>query len=157
MNTFQVFIAFIGRVCLSLIFLLSAINEMMHWQVSEQYFLSSFSQWMNYYQANPVVTSVLTNLLPWLPIIMLVGLAFKVIGALLIIIGWKVRFGAFLLILFLVPASLLIHHFWGMTEDEKPIEVIMFLKNLSIFGGLLVLLAFGKGPKKKASSSTEKG
>jgi putative oxidoreductase len=157
MNAFQIFIAFIGRVCISIIFLLSGINEMMNWQPTEQYLLSAYSHWMSYFQSNSMISSFMTDMLPWLPVLLLIAVAFKILCSLLIIIGWKVRFGAFLLILFLIPTTVLMHHFWTIVGAEREMELIMFLKNLSIFGGLLLLLAFGKGCKRKEGQAAQEG
>jgi putative oxidoreductase len=57
-----------------------------------------------------------------------------------LILGYFARFGAFLLLVFLIPTTLIFHSNFG---DQ--IQMIMFMKNVSMFGGLLVLLAVGAG------------
>ena len=68
-------------------------------------------------------------------------IATEVLGALAIIIGWKTRITAFLLAGFALLTALLFHNRLG---DQ--IQIIMFLKNLSIAGGFLLLVANGAGP-----------
>ena len=43
--------------------------------------------------------------------------------------------------LFLIPATLIFH-----TDFSQQTQMIMFLKNVSIMGGLLLLIAYGSGP-----------
>lgn len=61
-------------------------------------------------------------------------------GGLLLVIGWKTRWAAAALFLFLIPVTLMFHN--PATGEEA---VIHFMKNLSIMGGMLMLVAFGPG------------
>ncbi len=118
---------------------------MLDWAGTEKYFLISVNRWMDTFQGSEAFSSFITALLPWMPWFLLVGIVFKLVGAFLLILGCHVRLGASLLILFLVPMTWIVHGFWDLPEQSKPIEMVMFMKNLSILGGLLVVLAFGKG------------
>ncbi|MGL6136758.1 MAG: DoxX family membrane protein, partial [Planktothrix sp.] len=68
-------------------------------------------------------------------------IVFQILGGLSLVLGYKTRLGAWLLILFLIPATVIFHNFWDI-----PSEKIDFLKNLSIMGGLLMITYFGAGP-----------
>ena len=73
--------------------------------------------------------------------------ALALVGGLSVLLGWKTRFGALLLILFIVPVTLGMHRFWAMPSGpEAMVERVMFFKNLSILGGALLLAYFGGGP-----------
>lgn len=61
-------------------------------------------------------------------------------GGLSVVLGYFARFGALLLIIFLIPTTLIFH---GHVAD--PGQKIHFLKNVSMFGGLLILLSAGPG------------
>jgi putative oxidoreductase len=61
-------------------------------------------------------------------------------GGLAILVGFKTRIAAIALAVFTIAASLVAH-----TNFADQIQMLMFLKNLSITGGLLVLSAFGPG------------
>ena len=65
---------------------------------------------------------------------------FELAGSITVILGYFARFGAILLLLFLIPTTLIFH---GVFTD--PNIMIQFMKNVGIFGGLLVLLAVGPG------------
>jgi putative oxidoreductase len=68
-------------------------------------------------------------------------------GALSILVGYKAKLGAWLLVLFLVPVTLTLHRFWGLTDPMAAmLQRVMFLKNLSILGGALLIAYFGAGP-----------
>jgi putative oxidoreductase len=48
---------------------------------------------------------------------------------------------------FLVPVTLIMHDFWTLDEGPQRMEqMINFMKNVSISGGLLMVLALGSGP-----------
>ena len=53
---------------------------------------------------------------------------------------------AALLLIFLIPATLIFHGFWAIEGEEQGIQMAMFMKNLSIGGGLLFLIGSGAGP-----------
>lgn len=71
----------------------------------------------------------------------------SLVGGISILIGYKARLGALLLILFLVPVTLFMHPFWNITDPlNATIQQIMFFKNLSILGGACLIAYFGSGP-----------
>ena len=49
------------------------------------------------------------------------------------------------LMLFTLLAALLFHNYWAMPEAEQMMQRLMFVKNLGIAGGLLMVFAFGPG------------
>jgi putative oxidoreductase len=69
------------------------------------------------------------------------------LGGLSIILGFKARLGAWLLILFLVPVTLFMHNFWAVLDPSiAEMQQMMFMKNLTVLGGALVIAYFGAGP-----------
>ncbi|MBI1424475.1 MAG: DoxX family membrane protein [Gammaproteobacteria bacterium] len=67
-------------------------------------------------------------------------IALEIGGGLLLIIGWKTKWVAFALAAFCIVAGLIFHHnFADMTQR------IMFMKNLAIAGGFLILAMSGPG------------
>lgn len=71
--------------------------------------------------------------------------AFEVLAALALVFGWKARWAALALALFTVAASLGFHAFWAAAPERAFTEQLLFLKNLAVTGGLLMLFAFGPG------------
>lgn len=69
------------------------------------------------------------------------------LGGLSVVLGYRARFGAFLLVLFLVPVTLIMHRFWGVADPQMAmLQRVMFMKNLSMIGGALLLMYYGSGP-----------
>jgi len=69
------------------------------------------------------------------------------VGGVSVLLGYRARFGAFLLVLFLVPVTLVMHRFWGIDDPQlAEMQRIMFFKNLSLIGGALLLMYHGPGP-----------
>ncbi|HXS29775.1 MAG TPA: DoxX family protein, partial [Steroidobacteraceae bacterium] len=67
--------------------------------------------------------------------------ALEVGGALLLIVGWKARWAALALAVFTLMASVVFHNYWAMPADQQMMQQLMFMKNLAVAGGLLVLFA----------------
>src|SRR6266536_651818 len=68
-------------------------------------------------------------------------------GGLSVLIGWHARVGAWLLVAFLVPVTLMMHAFWKVPDPMmRQIQMGMFMKNLAMLGGALVIAYWGAGP-----------
>lgn len=68
-------------------------------------------------------------------------------GGLSILLGYRAKLGAWLIVLFLVPVSLMMHKFWAVTDPMMgQIQMILFMKNVSMLGGALLITQFGAGP-----------
>jgi putative oxidoreductase len=64
-----------------------------------------------------------------------------------ILLGYRARFGAWLIALFLVPVTLMMHKFWAVADPMmQQIQIAMFMKNIAILGGALLISQFGAGP-----------
>jgi putative oxidoreductase len=82
-----------------------------------------------------------------MPMVLAVATAtLEVVGGLAIVIGFQARYAALALALFTVLASFLFHNFWAAPADQQMVQQLMFMKNLSVAGGLLLLFALGAGP-----------
>ncbi|MBY0423785.1 MAG: DoxX family protein [Parvularculaceae bacterium] len=68
-------------------------------------------------------------------------IGFELLAPLALIAGWRSRLVAFLLAGFSIVTALLFHSNFG-----DPAQQVNFLKNLSIAGGLLMIVAHGGGP-----------
>jgi putative oxidoreductase len=119
MNTFQSLAAPAGRVLISLIFVMSAFSK-----------LGSFAGTQAYMES----AGVPGMLLP-------VVIAVELLGGLAVILGWHARLAAFLLAGFTLLSGILFHANFG---DQM--QMIMFMKNLAIAGGFLMIVALGAGP-----------
>ena len=68
-------------------------------------------------------------------------------GGLSILLGYRARIGAWLIALFLVGVTPLMHNFWTVTDPMMyQMQMIMFMKNVSVLGGALVISQLGSGP-----------
>ena len=66
-------------------------------------------------------------------------------GGLAIMFGFFTRWSALALAGFTLLASFIFHAYWSLPADQQMMQQLMFMKNISITGGLLVLAAFGAG------------
>ena len=79
--------------------------------------------------------------LPLAALVAFFTIAFQLLGGASLVLGYKARIGAGLVLAFLIPATLVFHN-----PIADPSQMIQFLKNLAIIGGLLMVIAYGSGP-----------
>ena len=72
--------------------------------------------------------------------------AVELFGGVMILIGWKARWAALVLFVFSGLTIYYFHDFWTMEGADRLLNQTMALKNLSIMGGLLMVMAIGSGP-----------
>src|SRR5215472_1654864 len=69
------------------------------------------------------------------------------LGGLSVLLGWRARLGALMLVAFLIPVTLTMHAFWAVKDPMMAqIQFTMFMKNVGLFGGALLVTHFGAGP-----------
>jgi putative oxidoreductase len=68
------------------------------------------------------------------------------VGGFSILLGYKAKIGAWLLVVFLVPVTLMMHNFWAVRNPMmSQIQMAMFMKNVAMLGGALLISQFGAG------------
>jgi putative oxidoreductase len=72
--------------------------------------------------------------------------ALEIVCGLMVLIGLKARWAALVLVVFTACTIIFVHHFWDMAGDDLINNRTEALKNLSILGGLLLIVAVGSGP-----------
>jgi putative oxidoreductase len=83
--------------------------------------------------------------MPAVPLFHIGAIVVELGMGLLFLVGWQTRWAALGLFVFLIPTTLIFHHFWDLADPERTAQMINFLKNLAIMGGLLEVCAFGAG------------
>ena len=69
------------------------------------------------------------------------------LGGLSIALGYRARLGAWLIVLFLVPVTLMMHRFWGLSDPHvAQLQLAMFIKNVALLGAALIIARVGSGP-----------
>ena len=82
----------------------------------------------------------------WRPDFLLYSsIVFLMIGATLLLIGYRIRFGALLLLIYWLPVTFIVYSFWNDPPDEQRLHAILFMKNIAVAGGLLMIAAHGGG------------
>jgi len=125
-DTISRFAAPAGRVLLSLIFITSGFGK-----------ITGYAGTQGYMEAMGVPGALL-------PIVILVELA----GGIALLLGWQARISALLLAGFSLLSGFLFHYVpsLGMEGMEAQMQMISFMKNVSIAGGMLMVVAMGPGP-----------
>lgn len=151
MQLFRAFIAVLARVLISLIFLISGVNQILYWKETEKRFLTVIADWQTYTVSSDFFQFIFRIFFQWSPIFLIVISALQMIGALFLLFGRNEKLGALLLIIVLIPTTLLVQHFWFSEANIKSLQLSFFLRDLAILGGLLVVVL--RGTKERTSSS----
>jgi putative oxidoreductase len=120
MEWLKAFPMLIGRILLVLIFLQSGIGKIENFGGMAQYMASYGMPYTNFFLVGAIF--------------------FELVGSATVILGYFARFGALLLLIFLIPTTLIFH-----SNFADPVQMIMFMKNVSMLGGCLIVLASGAG------------
>lgn len=68
-------------------------------------------------------------------------------GGLSVLLGYKAKIGGWLIVLFLIPVTVMMHNFWAVQDPMMAqMQQAMFMKNLSLLGAALLITQFGAGP-----------
>lgn len=113
-------VTLIGRILFVLIFLNSGIGKIENFEGTAQYMATYGMVYTSFFLFGAIIL--------------------ELVGSVSIILGYFTRFGALLLALFLIPVTIIFH-----TNFDDPIQIIMLMKNVSMFGGCLILLGMGAG------------
>ena len=143
MHGLKSFFLFIGRLCISGVFLISAGTKIFDWQDTERSLVSLLYDWHSYVSFSVPLQKFFSLIMPWASIILVLTVLIELLGGLLILFGLKPRFGAFLLIIFLIPATIFFHQFWFLEGIRREMQIILFMKNVAILGGMFYVLVFG--------------
>ncbi len=82
----------------------------------------------------------------WRPDLLLyTSIVALVIGAIMLLIGYRIRFGVWLLLLYWLPATFIVYSFWNDPVTMQRLNAILFMKNIAIAGGLFMIAAHGGG------------
>lgn len=64
----------------------------------------------------------------------------------MLVLGWKTRLAAAALFIFTALAALFFHNFWAVSPDQAQNQMIHFMKNMAMMGGMLFVVIHGAGP-----------
>ena len=107
-----------GRILLATIFLVSGINKVREFE--------STAKWMEGFSVPEIL----------LPVV----IAFEILAAIALVIGWRTQITALFLAGFCILTAAIFH-----SDFESQIGTILFMKNLAIAGGFLILAVNGPG------------
>jgi putative oxidoreductase len=122
----QALLGVLGRLLLCTIFFMAAVgNKIPHF--------------------NEVAQLMESKGVPYPQILLPGAIVFLIVGSVSVVLGYKARFGALLLLIFLVLATYYFHDFWKLEGKEQQEQMIQFMKNLGLMGAMLFILANGAG------------
>ncbi len=82
----------------------------------------------------------------WQPDVLLIcAIIALIVGALFVLFGYRSSSGAVLLLMYWVPVTFIVYSFWNDPVSERRLQSILFMKNIAIIGGLLIVVVNGSG------------
>jgi putative oxidoreductase len=103
---------------------------------------SGYDKVVNY---DKVVKLMVVKSIPVPEILLVPAIVILLAGGIMLLVGWKARWAALALIVFMVPATLYFHNYWTYPEAQQLNQFHHFVKNLAIIGALLIVLGMGSG------------
>ena len=116
----------VGRLLIAFIFLYEAYDSIFYFRETKQTMDSYGLTWQQ-------------DLLLYGSIIILL------LGGTLLLLGYRSGFGAVLLLIYWIPVTFIVHSFWNDPMEQQRLQAILFMKNLGIAGGLLLISVYGSG------------
>lgn len=114
-----------GRICLAAIFLQSGYDK--------------------FFNFGRNVRLMAAKAMPVPEILLVPAIVILLAGGVMLLVGWKARWAALALIVFMIPATFYFHGFWAYPETQFVNQFHHFFKNLAIIGALLMVMGMGSG------------
>jgi putative oxidoreductase len=125
MNAWNSYGSLVGRILIALIFVLAGFGK-----------VTGFDGTVSY---------IASKGLPLPQLGAIVAILVELGGGTLLILGWKARWAAGALFIFSAMTALFFHNFWTLPADQAQNQMIHFLKNISMMGGLMYVIVHGSG------------
>ena len=113
----------IARILLAFIFVFAGLSKIGKFAGTQQFMESTWHYWLG-----------------MAPLFLVAAIVFEIFGGLSVGLGYYTRAGAWLLIIFMIPVTLIFH-----TNFADPMQFIQFMKNMAMTGGLIYVAAYGPG------------
>ncbi len=78
-------------------------------------------------------------------LLLIACITFLIVGALCLLLGYRASMGALLLLCYWIPITFIVYSFWNDPVSERRMQSILFMKNMAIIGGLLMVAVNGSG------------
>lgn len=132
LDSYKTPLVVVGRILLALMFVLSGFDKLTNIQGTAGYIAGVAGLPM------PAVLAAFAGLL-------------ELVAGLAIMTGFAARWAALALAVFTLAASFLFHAFWSVPAEQQFVQQLLFMKNLAVTGGMLILAALGPGPASLGS------
>ncbi|MBX3646796.1 MAG: DoxX family protein [Rhodocyclaceae bacterium] len=139
-DSYKTYISVLGRLLLALMFILSGVGKLGNIQGTAAFIASGGLP-------APTVLAVAVG-------------ALELFGGLALVVGYQVRLVGLALALFTVAASVVFHAYWSAPAAQQFVTQLLFMKNISVAGGMLLISALGAGPlsidARRAAGASER-
>jgi putative oxidoreductase len=125
-DTYKAYVSVVGRLLLALMFILSGFGKLGNIEGTAAFVASGGLP-------APTFLAIAVGVL-------------ELFGGLALVVGYQVRLVGLALALFTVAASIVFHAWWSAPAAQQYVTQLLFMKNISVAGGMLLISALGAGP-----------
>lgn len=125
-DSYKSYVSVVARILLAIMFILSGFGKLADIQGTAAYVASGGLPF-------PMLLSVVVG-------------AFELLGGIALVVGFQVRLIGLLMGLFTIVTSVVFHPYWAVPADQQFVTQLLFMKNISVAGGMLLISALGAGP-----------
>jgi putative oxidoreductase len=117
----------LARACLAVIFVFEAWDNIVHFKTAKAQMIQNGLTWNTDFLLKSACV-------------------FLVLGSLMLLFGYRAKLGAILLLAYLIPVAFIAHDWWRIYQgDDRHTMSIVFMKDLAVIGGLLMVFVNGSG------------
>ena len=125
-DSYKAYVSVVGRLSLALMFILSGFGKLGNIEGTAAFIVSGGLP-------EPTALAIVVG-------------ALELFGGLALVVGYQVRLAGLALALFTLAASVIFHAWWSAPAPQQFVTQLLFMKNISVAGGLLLVSALGAGP-----------
>ncbi len=134
----------LGRSFLSIMFIIFGAFALYNWDESYTELDAAVVNWQMFKGNFESIGTFLDILTSYIAVLLGMGIFLYIVGGLMVLFSFFEKLGAFLLILGIVCSTLIYFPFWFYQGEQMHSNLVLFLKNLALLGGLFLLLSGNK-------------
>lgn len=131
----------LGRISMSVVFLVRGLNQIFDWRAADQEVSMALMDWRGTLEGFGIGSGLLDFVYQHTYFLIAFAVFGEICGAISLLFGFRVRIGTFLLILVWIPMVIFQHPFWLLDGVQREQELMGFLLNLAVLGGLFSLFS----------------
>lgn len=142
--------ATLGRLLVSINFIALGLLNIYYFELARSDLARAFVSLESHIAQFPELIEVISYLHANISIVLMAMISLQIFGGILVFFNYFLRLGVFLLLVYLIPYSVVVDHFWYLSGSELSHSFMRFLLDLSTMGALFLIISVSRGIDYKA-------